>query len=107
MGLVDPLHSKRPSYLAPPPDAQRAPGSGQRWESHGESSSELDEYLAPPPDAQRTPGSGQRSESHGESSSELGEQDLSPQKSQCPAQVLAPERGGSLWVSIGPAPTDA
>ncbi|XP_036012341.1 NAC-alpha domain-containing protein 1 isoform X1 [Mus musculus] len=67
-------------------DAQRAPGSGQRWESHGESSSELDEYLAPPPDAQRTPGSGQRSESHGESSSELGEQDLSPQKSQCPAQ---------------------
>ncbi|EDM00368.1 hypothetical protein LOC289786, isoform CRA_b [Rattus norvegicus] len=55
-GTGGPCTSKRPSYLAPPPDSQRAPGSGQHSESHGESSGELDE------------------------------QDISPQKSQCPAQ---------------------
>lgn len=58
-------NSNRPSHLIPPPDSQRAPGSGQHSDSHGESSGELDE-------------------------------DVSPQKSQCPAQVLAPGGGGSL-----------
>lgn len=58
-------NSKRPSHLTPSPDSQRAPGSGQHSDSHGESSGELDE-------------------------------DISSQKSQCPAQVLAPGGGGSL-----------
>ncbi|CAH6997002.1 Nacad [Phodopus roborovskii] len=37
-------------------------------------------------DSQRAPGSGQHSDSHGESSAELDEQDIPPEKAQCPAQ---------------------
>ncbi|KAL6037558.1 hypothetical protein STEG23_004877 [Scotinomys teguina] len=37
-------------------------------------------------DSQRAPGSGQHSDSHGESSAELDDQDIPPQKTQCTAQ---------------------
>lgn len=53
-------------------------------------------FLSPSPDSQRAPGSGQHSDSHGESSAELDEQEISSLKAQCPAQVLAPEGDGSL-----------
>uniref|UniRef100_A0A8C8T491 NAC alpha domain containing n=1 Tax=Peromyscus maniculatus bairdii TaxID=230844 RepID=A0A8C8T491_PERMB len=47
-------NSKRPSHLTPSPDSQRAPGSGQHSDSHGESSAELDEQDTPPQKVQCT-----------------------------------------------------
>uniref|UniRef100_A0A8C2M4N6 NAC alpha domain containing n=1 Tax=Cricetulus griseus TaxID=10029 RepID=A0A8C2M4N6_CRIGR len=56
------------------------PGSGNLGNSKRPS------YLTPFPDSQRAPGSGQHSDSHGESSAELDEQEIPSQKAQCPAQ---------------------
>ncbi|XP_029401170.1 NAC-alpha domain-containing protein 1 [Mus pahari] len=65
----------------PPPSGTQNPLGPRGFPAHEqEDEDSLEE------DSQRAPGSGQHSDSHGESSGELDEQDLSPQKSQCPAQ---------------------
>ncbi|XP_028634840.1 NAC-alpha domain-containing protein 1 [Grammomys surdaster] len=65
----------------PPPSGTQNPSGPRGFLAHEQQEDEdsLEE------DSQRAPGSGQHSDSHGESSGELDE-DISPQKSQCPAQ---------------------
>ncbi|GAB1295799.1 NAC-alpha domain-containing protein 1 [Apodemus speciosus] len=69
-----------PCQVPPPPGTQN-PSGPRGFPAHEQEDEDgLEE------DSQRAPGSGQHSDSHGESSGELDEQDISPQKSQCPAQ---------------------
>nr|XP_042141568.1 NAC-alpha domain-containing protein 1 isoform X2 [Peromyscus maniculatus bairdii] len=66
----------------PPPSGTQNP-SGPRGFLAGEQEEDEDSLEE---DSQRAPGSGQHSDSHGESSAELDEQDTPPQKVQCTAQ---------------------
>ncbi|NP_001094125.3 NAC-alpha domain-containing protein 1 [Rattus norvegicus] len=84
---VTPTDAKDPACIisspcqVPPPSGTQNPSGPRGFPAHEqEDEDSLEE------DSQRAPGSGQHSESHGESSGELDEQDISPQKSQCPAQ---------------------
>ncbi|KAL1789604.1 NAC-alpha domain-containing protein 1 isoform X1 [Sigmodon hispidus] len=69
----------------PPPSGTQNPSGPRGFPAHEQQ--EEEESLEE--DSQRAPGSGQHSDSHGESSAELDEQDIPPQKAQCPAQGLA------------------
>lgn len=81
-------------------------GDTRGWDWRTFCNSKRPSYLTPSPDSQRAPGSGQHSDSHGESSADLDEEDMSPVKAQCPSQVLAPEVGGSLRdISTAPTDT--
>ncbi|CAO2640589.1 NAC-alpha domain-containing protein 1 [Lemmus lemmus] len=66
----------------PPPSGTQNPAGPRGFPAHEQQEDEdsLEEG------SQRAPGSGQHSDSHGESSAELDEQDIPPQKAQCPAQ---------------------
>ncbi|XP_035313220.1 NAC-alpha domain-containing protein 1 isoform X2 [Cricetulus griseus] len=65
-------------------DSSQGDTTGWDWRNLG--NSKRPSYLTPFPDSQRAPGSGQHSDSHGESSAELDEQEIPSQKAQCPAQ---------------------
>ncbi|XP_051020893.1 NAC-alpha domain-containing protein 1 [Acomys russatus] len=65
----------------PPPSGTHTP-SGPR----GFPAQEQEDEDSLEEDSQRAPGSGQHSDSHGESSAELDEEDMSPVKAQCPSQ---------------------
>ncbi|XP_041525525.1 NAC-alpha domain-containing protein 1 [Microtus oregoni] len=69
----------------PPPSGTQNPAGPRGFPAHEQQEDEdsLEE------DSQRAPGSGQHSDSHGESSAELDEQDLPSQKAQCPTQGSA------------------
>lgn len=69
-------------------------GDTRGWDWRALCNSKRPSHLTPSPDSQRAPGSGQHSDSHGESSAELDEQDTPPQKVQCTAQVLAQKGAG-------------
>ncbi|MEJ1274398.1 NAC alpha domain containing [Cricetulus griseus] len=65
----------------PPPSGTQNPSGPRGFPAHQqEDEDSLEE------DSQRAPGSGQHSDSHGESSAELDEQEIPSQKAQCPAQ---------------------
>uniref|UniRef100_A0A8C5LEX6 NAC alpha domain containing n=1 Tax=Jaculus jaculus TaxID=51337 RepID=A0A8C5LEX6_JACJA len=54
-------------------------------------------HFSPSPDSPRAPGSGQHSDSHGDSSTELDERDVSaPQTAQCPALTFPQAPAGSI-----------
>ncbi|XP_052590438.1 NAC-alpha domain-containing protein 1 [Peromyscus californicus insignis] len=73
--------SSSPCQVPPPSGTQNPSGPrGFLAPEQEEDEDSLEE------DSQRAPGSGQHSDSHGESSAELDEQDIPPQKVQCTAQ---------------------
>ncbi|XP_038180238.2 NAC-alpha domain-containing protein 1 [Arvicola amphibius] len=69
----------------PPPSGTQNPAGPRGFPAHEQQEDED----SPEEDSQRAPGSGQHSDSHGESSAELDEQDIPPQKAQCQAQGSA------------------